>query len=188
MQVRRVPGEGTKQLELFLNGLKTDKVGKVGWFEGNVYPDKNSTPVAYAAAINEYGVAGKIPARPFFRPTIRAQQNNWRAIAESEARKMVKGETTAENALFIIGARAKQDVFKTASQIFDPPLSPITIEIRLRKRGIKKAKTISQKYALDPANRSALSTTEARSLGNLYKPLFDTRQMFNTIINVVEPE
>ena len=54
------------------NGL----VAQVGLPSGINYED--GTPVAQVAAIQEFGApAQKIPARPFIRPTVKEQKEQW---------------------------------------------------------------------------------------------------------------
>jgi hypothetical protein len=52
------PGPASKPLQLFIKGMGKFQ-SRVGWFEGNHYD--NGTPVAYVAAINEYGASFQHP-------------------------------------------------------------------------------------------------------------------------------
>ena len=153
------------QLEVALKELASKKVGKVGWFEKSRYDDAESTPVAAVAAQNEYGNPNMhIPARPFMRPTIIAQQKIWAKVAEQGARNILKGDQTSSDVLEMIGLKAAGDIRKTISKITTPPLSPRTIAARLAKRA------------------------DHQTVGNLTKPLIDTGVMFNTLTNTVEDE
>ena len=139
------------------------KVAKVGWFEGARYDDKNSTPVAYVAAIQEFGYQPKnIPARPFMRPTVIAQQNTWKKIAEYGAKQVLLGNQTIGDVLENLGLKAAGDVKKTISKIVTPALSQRTIDARLARRSDKT------------------------TLGLLTKPLIDTGHMLATLTNIVE--
>lgn len=160
MKVVRVVEPAGRQLEIALKNLE-GKVGKVGWFEKSKY--ENGTPVAYVATIQEYGYSPRnIPPRPFMRPTIVEKQNEWRAIAESGARAVLKNTKTVADVMEGIGLKAAGDIRKKISAIFAPPLSPKTIEARLRRRADKK------------------------TMGLLTKPLIDTGIMFGTLTNTVE--
>ena len=151
-----------KQLKVALENLE-GKVGKVGWFEKSKY--ENDISVAYVATIQEYGYPPQnIPARPFMRPTIIQKQKEWKVIAESGAKAILKGTRTIDNVMEAIGLKAAGDIRKTISLIWSPPLSPLTIQARLRKRSNKKV------------------------VGNLTKPLIDTGIMFGTLTNTVEDE
>ena len=162
MHVRRVPGADRKALEVALKGLG-NKVGKVGWFKGAVYPD--GPPVAAVAAIQEKGYAPKnIPPRPFMRPTIAAYQQTWRRIAFEGSKEIILGKNTPYNVMDSIGGVAVKNILRTIKGIFTPALRPATIARRLSKY----------------KNKS--------KIGNLYKPLNDTGRMMATLINVVEDE
>lgn len=51
---------------------------RVGFLEGATYPDKDHTPVAQVAAINEFGAPeANIPPRPFFRTMIEKNKGEW---------------------------------------------------------------------------------------------------------------
>ena len=57
------------------------KVVKVGIVGHQRYDD--DTPVAYIAAIHEYGSPNNnIPPRPFFRPTVAVQKKTWARIGK----------------------------------------------------------------------------------------------------------
>ena len=159
---RRVKTDAGKNLEIALKGLE-GKVAKVGWFEKSKYPDPPNLPVAYVATIHEFGWPAKnIPPRPFMRPTIAKQANEWRDIAAKGALAILNGKTTSDKVMEAIGLKAAGDIRKMISSIWSPPLSPHTIAARLRKRSDKK------------------------TLGLLDKPLIDTGLMFATLTNTVE--
>lgn len=159
-RVVRTQGPGAERLKVALEGLE-DKQGKVGWFETAKYPD--GTPVAYVAAIQEFGYPrGNIPSRPFMRPTIDRERDNWRVLAESGARAIIAGNQTSQGVLEAIGLKAAGDIAKTISQVHAPPLLAATVKARMRRRADKK------------------------TVGNLTKPLVDTGLMISTITSTVE--
>lgn len=142
------------------------KVAKAGWFASSVYPNK--TPVAYVAIIQEYGYAeGNIPPRPFMRPTVARETNEWRALMLSGSKAILKGNATLYEVMNGIGGKAAGDVAKTISQVFSPPLKPKTILARARR----KAQRVRGKPLIT---------------GTLQKPLVDTALMINTVTHVVE--
>jgi hypothetical protein len=159
--VRQVTDTG-KRLEIALKNLE-GKVAKVGWFEKSKY--ETGVSVAYVATIQEYGYPAKnIPPRPFMRPTIVKNENQWKKIAESGAKAVLNGNQTVANIMEAIGLKAAGDIRKTISLVWQPPLSPKTIQARLRKRADNK------------------------TVGNLTKPLIDTGIMLGTLTNTVEDE
>jgi hypothetical protein len=161
LKVKRIPGPGAKQLEKVLSELKSNKVGKVGWFKSAKYED--GTQVAYVAAIQEFGDPGNnIPARPFMRPTLRSKQNGWRENINQLAKLVIKGESSLENLFETVGLKAAGDIREKITTIQSPKLADATIAARLRKRADKK------------------------TVGNLTKPLVDTEVLLNTLTNIVE--
>ena len=165
MKVTRVTTRADHALSVALKELASKKVGKVGWFEKSRYPDEDATQVAYVAAQNEYGNPNKnIPARPFMRPTIAAQENTWKKVAEQGARNILKGNQTSGDALEMLGLKAAGDIKKTISKILTPPLAQSTINARLARHSDKQ------------------------TVGKLTKPLIDTGLMFATLTNTVEDE
>lgn len=162
VQVIRKTTDAGKKLEIALKNLE-GKVGKVGWFKDSQY--ENGIHVAYVAAIQEYGYPpGNIPERPFMRPTIMEKKNEWKELALSGSRSILKGNATIAIVMEALGLRAAGQVRAMISAILVPPLSPITIAARLRKRANKKV------------------------IGSLTKPLIDTGLMLNSLTNTVENE
>jgi hypothetical protein len=96
------------------------KILKVGYFDGDKYND--GTDVAYVASIHEYGTR-TIPARPFFRPTIAANQKKWEGLF---AQAIKKGLGT-QKAFDIVGNVASGDVAQSIKNITTPKLSVNTV-------------------------------------------------------------
>jgi len=105
------------------NGL----VAQVGLPSGINYED--GTPVAQVAAIQEFGApAKKIPPRPFIRPTVAEQKEQWTKIIAKSIPKVVEDKMTAFDVLDLVGRVAAADIQTKISSIYSPPLSPITIK------------------------------------------------------------
>jgi hypothetical protein len=154
---------------------------KVGWFPSAKY--ENGTPVAYVAAIQEFG-HGSIPPRPFFRPTILAEENNWRQLAAQGARAVLKGSLTAHDVMDGLGERAQEDVKETINQITSPKLSPITLELRAMKyknRALKVTGTLVGEVA-----RKVRQPGYQLASGTPDKPLVDTKNLLTTLTHVTE--
>lgn len=144
----------SKRLDKFRQALRKqiqaikgseNKVARVGVVENQHYPDTN-IPVAYVAAIQEYGSPSQnIPPRPFFRPTIANQQGNWAKIAKY----LFQQGKTSEQVLEAVGLRAAADIQETISEITAPPLSLATKKARNRKAMKSKAKAVSIKPLVD---------------------------------------
>lgn len=171
MKVKRVQGAAGKRLEKALKFLK-GKTGKVGWGKDARY--ENGPPVAYVAAIQEYGSIGKnIPARPFIRPTIMKQQKAWAIVAEDMALRVINGKATVADAMEAIGRKAAGDIRKAITLVYSPALAEQTVMARIRKN--KALSTVRGQLSLD-------------QIGNITKPLIDTGIMMGTLTNVVEDD
>lgn len=171
--VKGVKGSGAKKLELMIAGLK-DQQAKVGFMESAKYED--GTPVAYVAAIQEFG-HGPIPPRPFMRPTILREEKRWKDISE----KAAKATYSTEKTLNLIGADAAGGIRQSISDVTTPPLSPTTLRLRkLKREGVKiTGKTVGEAhaYANSPgADLSGVST----------KPLVFDGILIGSVTHVVE--
>lgn len=158
-KVIRVKGPGYERLQnLLADG--GNMVGKVGWVESAKYPD--GTPVAYVAAIQEYGSPQNgIPPRPFMRPTIAEKQVEWSNVARVGARNILQNGATMSDALELIGLKASGDIRRTISNITSPALAMATLAARARRNASGQASS---------------------------KPLVDTGHMLQTLTNSVEPK
>jgi len=181
VEVKIVKTQSGINLENAVKKLQ-DKVAKVGWFAKSKYDDKNHTPVAHVAAINEYGSpSNNIPARPFIRPTIAKQQKKWIEIATIGAKKIVKDESTVSDILELLGQKAQGDISKAITEVFSPPLKPSTIRARINRyaNDIELAKSTRKR------RRKQLQKFVPAAL---YKPLIDTGLMLASITHTVEDE
>lgn len=162
-QVKRVPGPAAAPLERALAGLK-GFVGKVGWFNTAKYPD--GTPVAYVAAVQEFGYPeGNIPPRLGMRSTSAEKRGEWGAVAGKASQAVLTGKSTGPQAMEVLGLKAAGDMRKHIAEVTTPPLKVNTVKARLA--GKKQGKVVSVTVA---------------------KPLVDTGHMLATLTNVVEKE
>ncbi|TCJ96148.1 hypothetical protein EV694_1700 [Volucribacter psittacicida] len=125
----------TAKLKHYINAVKSgeQKSVRVGVIENQHY--ENGNPVAYIAAIQEYG-SEHIPPRPFFRPTIATKKTTW----AGKATALLKRGNDVESVLEILGEIAAADIVETISNIHSPPLSLATKIARNRKAHQKNAK------------------------------------------------
>ena len=158
VKVRRVPNPEVEKHIAELQRM-TKAEARVGWFEGDGYPD--GTPVAYVASIHEFGAPAQgIPPRPFMRTTIDEKRASWANIARNSAVGILKGSSTVGEAVELLGLKVAGDIRKTISKIQSPPLKQKTIDARKNR-----------------ASGKIHATTIA-------KPLVDTRHMVDTLQNV----
>lgn len=105
-----------------------DGIVRVGWFSGIRYED--GLPVAQVAYWNEYGVPNAkypIPARPFMRPVMHAQQNDLKERLRSLYMAAIRNNTNTLNALATFGELV---LYKIQDQIHAniyTPNAPITL-------------------------------------------------------------
>lgn len=180
--VKHKPGPAAESLKKALADLQSKKL-RVGFFDTAKYED--GTPVAYVAAIQEFGYpGGSIPARPFFRPTIEQQRNAWRESLRKGSRAAMNGKLTIGNMYEQLGASAAGDVAKTIQFVTTPPLSPITLLLRQHKKSGRKVtgKTVGNAAA---AAGFLPSEGAAEAVGVSGKPLVDTGYMISQVSHQV---
>jgi len=108
-------------------------VAQVGFPSGGQYED--GTPIASVAAQNEFGApAKKIPPRPFMRPTIKENKDEWVAILSKGVASVVAGKNNAFDVLNAVGILAAADMKAKIATIYSPALAPMTLALR-RERG-----------------------------------------------------
>lgn len=133
---------------------------KTGWFSTNHYED--GTPVAYVATIHEFGAVKQgIPPRPFMRPTVEREENNWRRTIAQESKKIILGSQTVENLLKMLGLNISAEIARSIFDVTSPPLLEATIRAKVRKMGDKK------------------------TVGSLDKPLVETSVMLDSVTYTV---
>lgn len=137
-------------------------VGKVGWFESAHYPD--GTPVAYVAAIQEFGVPEKnIPPRLGGRAIAEEKKPEWAKTSQVTAKAVLANKLTPKGAMEVIGLKAAGDWRKHISQVTTPPLKVNTVKARLA--GKKQGRVVSITIA---------------------KPLVRSGELLDGLTNVVE--
>ena len=175
MSVKRVTGPGAAKLEAMIAGLKNAQM-KVGWVDQAKYED--GTPVAYAAAISEFGSPEQsIPPRPTMRPTVTRDEKMWKSLTA----KALKADPDSVKALELLGEVAAGGIRKSISAVTAPPLSPVTLRLRfLRNRGDKiTGKTVGEAHQYAYAKDADLG-------GVSTKPLVDSGLMIASVGSVVE--
>ncbi len=174
MTVKQSNPNWAKDLEMRIAALDNMEV-RVGWFESAQYP--NGTPVAYAAAISEYGAPERsIPARPFMRPTAAEKENAWKDTAAKIATRILDGKMTAEEGANNIGAQVKGDILEKIVSITSPPLSPITLGARKYRREGKEVTGATIGEIARKIKDGSLDVSGVPS-----KPLYDTGLLINTL-------
>lgn len=102
---------------------------RIGFLEGATYPD--GTPVAFVAAMNEFGHEGNFPAppRPAFRNMIRKESPGWPAkMADLAKATNYDGKLVLKLMGEDIAGALRESIIETN----DPPLSQTTLILRKR--------------------------------------------------------
>jgi hypothetical protein len=178
MQVKQKNIKLFEQLKLKLKALESVQ-GKVGWFSSSKYQD--STPVAYVAALNEYG-HDSTPPRPTVRPAVIEHQKEWNQIALQGTKDILKDKATPHDVMTKVVTAAEEDIAHNLAKITEPKLSPITLVARKYKSQGKEINgtVIGEIAALIKSGHmpdvSRIST----------KPLNDTELEITTLTSQVE--
>lgn len=163
--ITRTPGPGRARLAAALKELG-NKQGRVGWFASSQYQD--GTPVAYVAAIQEFGYApGGITPRMGLRAMASERQQRWAKVAEQGVKQVLDGRSTATEMMELIGAVAEGDIRKQIASVTEPLLKDTTLEARARRMGLEDARFLTNTGA---------------------KPLVDSGYMLATVTHVVEDQ
>ncbi len=136
---------GSKALEKLADQIKKSKL-EVGFFETAIYPD--GTPVAYVAAIQEFGnPAGNNPSRPFFRNAI-SQNDGWKDLANKAMNAVIEGRMELNQALNQMGLKMGADVQESITDGSYEALKQSTLDARQSR---KRTKGVSSKPLIDTA-------------------------------------
>ncbi len=153
---------------------------KVGWFSSAVY--ENGTPVAAVAQIQEFGSpARSIPPRPFMRPTIFKNENEWKQNIASGAKKVVAGDMSPQDLLGLLGMKVQGQIQETIEEVTAPPLSPITLGARKYRH---EGKPVTGATIGEIARKLKDGSLDISGVPT--KPLVDTGYLIATISNIVE--
>lgn len=149
---------GSEALEKLADQIKKSKL-EVGFFESATYPD--GTPVAYVAAIQEFGnPSGNNPSRPFFRNAI-SKNDGWKQLATKAMNAVVEGRMELNQALNQMGLKMSADVKDSITDGSYEALKQSTLDARQSRK---------------------------RTQGVASKPLIDTGQMLQSVTYAVNGE
>lgn len=115
-------------LDEMADKLATAKIVRAGFTEGSKYPD--GTPIALAAAVNNFGAPAKgIPPRPFFTNAV----NDGRPVWGKQLGQLLKADGyDSRKALETMGAVMAGGIAQKLVETDGPPLSPVTLLLRSR--------------------------------------------------------
>jgi hypothetical protein len=170
-----------KKIEVKLGAIHkqfSDRVVQVGFPKGANYDD--GTPVAYVAAIQEFGApAAKIPPRPFFAPAIKDNEAKWVKSIRGNIAQVTKGNMTADGVLEAVGMVAVGDIHASIENVNSPALSPVTV--LLRKWKLVDKRTITGKTV----GEAAAAVKAGVNVGSNNKPLQATGYLLTSVVSKV---
>lgn len=140
----RKPGGDRSALENAIRDLGRLRL-QVGFFDTRQYPD--GTPVAYVAAVQEFGhPGGGIPPRPFMRPALAQHKKEIVDELQRGSRAAMRGSLTVKQVLTQVGGAVAGHVQEAVTAITTPELSEGTLKARQSR---KKTKGVSKKPLVD---------------------------------------
>lgn len=100
--------------------------------------DEGGGPMAVIAGVHEFG-SSRVPARPFFRPTIWKNRASYLLQLRGAVQKAIRGGKPLRVSLAVIGEGVQRDIQRTIRAQGEPagsfaPLSPETVANRRQGR------------------------------------------------------
>lgn len=162
-----------KALERIKKDAGSAKSVKVGFMEGATYPD--GTPVAYVAAIQNYGApARSIPPRPFFSNMVKSKSPKW---GEKLGNLLVQTDYDGRKSLELMGEGISGQLRESITATNEPPLSPVTLMLK-KMKSEDQSLQVSGKVVGEAAAKVAAGEDYS---GQSTKPLVDTGHMQNSV-------
>jgi hypothetical protein len=183
MKINSVKGGDklTKKLADLKAKMGNNPIVKVGFMAGATYDDKNNTPVAMVAAIQEFGTTNSvfnIPPRPFFRNMIADHKDEWpketTAVLKSQAFDVVK-------TLDLMGESIGVELKASIAEGDYAALSPVTVMLR-DMRSQDQSLTVTFRTVLEAIAKVQAGDTNH---GASTKALDDTGHMLNSVTHKV---
>lgn len=169
--------KGGKRLENALfdiaKKLGTGATLKVGFLANATYPD--GTPVAMIAAIQNFGAPKVgIPPRPYFDNFVKDNKSDW----PKTIRHVLKiSDYDVPRTLTILGIQMKGQLQEAIANLYDPPLSPVTLMLR-KMRSQDQSLVVTGSTVAEARRRVANGESTA---GVSTKPLEDSKHMLQSV-------
>lgn len=148
-----------------------------------------NTNIAYRGIIQEFGVDGKIPERPFMRFTYDANKNNIFRYSSKQIDDFLFKGKSQDTAAHKIGKYVANKIKHTISQSNKyTPLSPLTIKRRGGNRNVSNITESVRTYepGLSPSNKGDSKRVSGRlTMGATARPLLDTYRMINSVTHKI---
>jgi hypothetical protein len=156
MEIKKIQHIDLSNTANFFGGHKVT----AGFFESAKYA--NGTPVAYIAAIQEFGYPeGNIPSRPFFRNAIKANGQKWGDVAGRLIESAIEGKISESQALEQLGSMIKGDIQES---IIDGDFESLKQSTLVARQSRKRTAGVANKPLIDTGHmmRSVDYTVEEK--------------------------
>jgi hypothetical protein len=156
MEIKKIQHIDLSNTANFFGGHKVT----AGFFESAKYA--NGTPVAYIAAIQEFGYPeGNIPSRPFFRNAIKANEQKWGDVAGRLIESAIEGKLSESQALEQLGSMIKGDIQES---IIDGDFESLKQSTLVARQSRKRTAGVANKPLIDTGHmmRSVDYTVEEK--------------------------
>jgi hypothetical protein len=156
MEIKKIQHIDLSNTANFFGGHKVT----AGFFESAKYA--NGTPVAYIAAIQEFGYPeGNIPSRPFFRNAIKANEQKWSEVAGRLIESAIEGKLSESQALEQLGSMIKGDIQES---IIDGDFESLKQSTLVARQSRKRTAGVANKPLIDTGHmmRSVDYTVEEK--------------------------
>ena len=161
----RVKRGGLAKMQVLKKALASvNREGKVGWFPSAKYED--GTPVAEVAYKQEFG-GRNVPPRLGMRGVEAAKRAGWADTAKKIMKSALAGGIPGEKVMELMLLRVGGDIAQHISKVTSPPLSPATVNARLRR--------------LADGGRSVKGVKGGAGVAGVEKPLIDTGILLGTL-------
>lgn len=109
---------------------------------------KKTTILEYAI-FNEFGTS-KTPSRPFFRITLEEKRNDIKRKSRQYFNEVLRGQSTGREVLIKIGEDIRELIIQTINNAnqWATPLSPATLQAKLKKRANNNKILIDDRYLI----------------------------------------
>lgn len=162
-----------KELERKLQNAGQFKI-KAGVLARSTYPDTGES-VAKVARIQEYGTS-RIPARPFLRNAVAANEGKWVARFKSDIAKYLRGDISLASAKTLTGDMMVADIKETIREGVNPPISEVTKMVR------KMTKTEGKKKGRKTYAEAVKRVRKGERADDVdATPLYDTHVLYSSI-------
>jgi hypothetical protein len=139
---------------------------------------------AELAYIHDKGsIDGRIPARPFMQPGLKAVQDQIKNELIKAGNDVFKGKKTITTYLNRVGLIAVRSIKNVIASGIAPPLAPSTVAARIRR---VKGKARRQK--ITDAQARGVPDSRQNGAEGIFTPLRVTNQLFNAITYVLRDQ